>query len=344
MNIAKKSKIQLICMILTMALIFSAVEFFGGTESAKAATTDKTTTDTTKQTTTTTTTKNTTTATKKTTKTTKKKVKKKKKRPTKKQLLRYLGKPSGKKLRSFNSKTNVRKLKSGKKLNAYVKKMRRSAKVSFIVIDVKTGEGLASDPNRRLWSASCLKGPYVAALCKYKPKSYKQSKNLMRPTLSVSNNDTYTALRHRYGHKPMKKLRKETNAKSFKPTWRYAYIKTRDLARLWVGTYWYFYRDTNRNSKKCRKMYTHSTQSFIRGAMKGKYKVYSKAGWYPGGGYNVQNDAGIVMAKYKGESSPYIIAVMTTAYGQHGKLRHLTKLIDKVHRDMYKQSKKRSKK
>lgn len=250
-------------------------------------------------------------------------------------LITNLGKATGNKVRSFSSDTDISKLKSGKKLIAYVKQLRKSSVISFVVIDVNTGEGFGANPRKKMYSASCLKGPYVAALCKYKPASYKKSRGLMNSTVTVSNNGTYAALRSRYGHSPMRKLRALTKASSFDPDRKYTYIRTRDLARLWVGTYWYFYRDKNKNSIKCRRMYTHGTQSFISKGLKGRAVVHTKPGWYPGGGLNIQNDAGIVMAKYKGEYSPYIISVMTTASGQHKKLRKLVRLIDDVHRDMY---------
>ncbi len=253
-----------------------------------------------------------------------------------KDLTGYLGKASGKSVKSFNSETDISKLKSGKALIKYVKQLRKSYKISFVVIDIKTGEGFGCDPRKKMYSASCLKGPYVAALCKYKTSSYKKSKSQMNSTITVSNNYTYAALRSRYGNKPMKKLKKLTGASSFNASKKYTYIRTRDLARLWVGTYWYFFKNTNKNSKKCRKMYTHGTQSFICKGLKKRATVYTKPGWYPGGGYNVQNDAGIVMAKYGGKKSPYVLAVMTSACGQHKKLRKLVRLIDDVHRDMYK--------
>lgn len=251
------------------------------------------------------------------------------------ELVDDLGKAAGNQVRSFNSDTDISKLSSGKALIKYVKKLRKHSVISFVVIDVNTGEGFGANPKKKMYSASCLKGPYVAALCKYKPGSYRRSKGLMRRTVTVSNNDTYASLRRKYGHGPMRKLRALTKASSFDPDWKYTYIRTRDLARLWVGTYWYFYRDKNADSVKCRKMYTHGTQSFICKGLKGRAVVHTKPGWYPGGGLNVQNDAGIVMAKYNGEYSPYIISVMTTANGKHKSLRKLARLIDDVHRDMY---------
>lgn len=259
---------------------------------------------------------------------------------TKKQVLSALSKVrGGKALRTFNTSYRLGRTKSGRKLMRYVKKMqRRYGKFRFVVVDIKSGEGFSCDAKKKTYSASCLKGPYVAALCKYKPWSYKKSKWNMRRTIVVSNNDTYLSLRLRYGSKVMKKLMRSSRVHSFSAARRYTYVPPRDLAKLWVSVYWYFYRDKNKVSRKCRALYTHGYQSFIYRAMKGRFRVHAKPGWFPGGGYNVQNDAGIIMAKVKGKSRPYVVCVMTSACGRHKQLRKLVRLINNVHTDMCKQS------
>ena len=241
----------------------------------------------------------------------------------------------GRVVRTFNSNYKIKRTRAGKKLIRYTKKLRRRyRKVRFVAIDIKTGEGFSFDAGKKTYSASCLKGPYVAALCKYKPRSYKKSKWNMRRTIVISNNDTYLALRLRYGSNVMKKLMRSSGVRSFKASRRYTYVPPRDLAKLWVSVYWYFYKDKNKVSEKCRALYTHGYQSFIYRAMKGKCKVHAKPGWFPGGGFNVQNDAGIIMAKVKGKSRPYVVCVMTSACGRHKQLRKLVRLINNVHTDM----------
>ena len=233
---------------------------------------------------------------------------------TKKQVLSALSKVrGGKALRTFNTSYRLGRTKSGRKLIRYVKKMQRRY-------------------------GKFRKGPYVAALCKYKPWSYKKSKWNMRRTIVVSNNDTYLSLRLRYGSKVMKKLMRSSGVHSFSAARRYTYVPPRDLAKLWVSVYWYFYRDKNKVSRKCRALYTHGYQSFIYRAMKGRFRVHAKPGWFPGGGYNVQNDAGIIMAKVKGKSRPYVVCVMTSACGRHKQLRKLVRLINNVHTDMCRQA------
>ena len=241
-----------------------------------------------------------------------------------------------KKFKVYNSTYKLSKRKAGKRLMKYVKRMAKSSKINIVMTDLTSGDTLTYSPKRSMYSASCLKGPFVASLNKWKPGSRSRSAGSMRETIVWSNNDTYAGLRGRYGSSTMRKMHKYSGIGKGGFSTYYRFLPTRDLAKLWVGTYWYFYKDTNKNSKWARNLYTHGSNSFIYQAMKGKKKVHAKPGWYPGGAYNVRNDAGVVMAKVNGKSRPYVVAVMSSAYGDFGKLRKLVKLLDAVHTDMVK--------
>ena len=241
-----------------------------------------------------------------------------------------------KKLKVYNSTYRLSKHKAGKRLLKYVKRMAKSSKINIVMTDLTSGDTLTYSPMRSMYSASCLKGPFVASLNKWKPGSRSRSSGSMRETIVWSNNDTYAGLRGRYGSSTMRKMHKYAGIGKSGHSEYYRFMPTRDLAKLWVGSYWYFYKNTNKNSKWARNLYTHGSNSFIYRAMKGKKKVHAKPGWYPGGAYNVRNDAGVVMAKVNGKSRPYVVAVMSSAYGDFGKLRKLVKLLDAVHTDMVK--------
>ena len=241
-----------------------------------------------------------------------------------------------KKLKVYNSTYQPSRHKAGKRLLKYIRSMAKGNKINIVMTDLTSGDTLTYSPKRSMYSASCLKGPFVASLNKWKPRSRSSSSGSMRETIVWSNNDTYAGLRGRYGSSTMRKMHKYSGIGKGGYSTKYRFLPTRDLAKLWVGTYWYFYKDTNKNSKWARSLYTHGSNSFIYSAMKGKKKVHAKPGWYPGGSYNVRNDAGVVMAKVNGKSRPYVVAVMSSAYGQYGKLAKLVKLLDAVHTDMVK--------
>lgn len=200
------------------------------------------------------------------------------------------------------------------------------------MIDLETGVGVCSSPSKSFYIASSIKGPYVAAVNKYNPGSVTSYwKGVMEDTITVSSNEGYQALRNRFGASPMTSFMSYAGvAGRWTSSVWYPYMTPRDLAKLWVGSYWFFYKETNGNSKWCRSIYTHSLNSPINNALKGKYTIYSKPGWYPSSPYWVQNDAGIVMAG----DHPYIISIMSSACNQYSKLQTLVKALDAVHADM----------
>lgn len=109
-------------------------------------------------------------------------------------------------------------------------------------------------------------------------------------------------LSRRFGHGVMKKMMGYCgiSEKEMTSTRNYPYMSSRTLAKLWVGTYWSYYRETNSRSAWARGLYAHPLNSFIDGGL--STPTRSKPGWYPGGGYNVQNDGGVVRRSRRGMS------------------------------------------
>ena len=221
---------------------------------------------------------------------------------------------------------------AGSKLRSAVNSIRSSYSLGFIMIDLETGVGVCSSPSKSFYVASSIKGPYVVAVNKYNSGSVTSYwKGIMEDTITVSSNEGYRALRNRFGSSPMTKFMSYAGVSGrWSPGVWYPYMTPRDLAKLWVGNYWYFHKETNGNSKWCRSIYTHSLNSPIYNALKGKYTTYSKPGWYPMSPYWVQNDAGIVMAG----DHPYLIVILSSACGQYSKLQALVNALDAVHAEM----------
>ena len=99
---------------------------------------------------------------------------------------------------------------------------------------------------------------------------------------------------------------------------------------MWAKSYEYFYSGKP-NSTFCRGLFTGTLNSPISNTLKSKYTVYSKAGWIGEGGYyNVQNDAGIVMRS----GHPYVVVILSTAYGRLDYMNTLVSAIDAAHEEM----------
>lgn len=269
-------------------------------------------------------------------------------------LAKNLGKTakSGRSYKTAGTRYRVSGTRNGKKLVRLVKRLRKRHRVGFAMVDLRTGATLASQSGKNIYSASCLKGPYVAAINKYKRAGTGAgTRRLERETIVHSKNDTYKSLHGRYGTGVMHTYAKYAKVSSSYP-WRsrYSYVKPADLAKLWVANYWYFFRGTNSRSKYVRSLYTHGTESFIYQAHRGKKRVYAKPGWYPGALGNVHNDAGIVTSKFKvtvkkagrskkvERSYPYVVCLMSGAYGSERQLRAIVHQLDKVHAEMVRAS------
>lgn len=153
-------------------------------------------------------------------------------------------------------------------------------------------------------------------------------------TIKVSSNEGYASLRNRFGSSIIRKMAAYGGVSNsdlgLDLSYHYIDISSRGLAKLWLGTYWYYYRDTNYRSSWARSLYKHPSNSFIDAAL--KTKTNTKPGWLSGSNahYTVRNDAGVVFV----DGHPYLISVMSSAYGQWGKLKNLVKAIDAVHTDI----------
>ena len=235
-------------------------------------------------------------------------------------------------LTTFNSRYKINKTDAGKELGSYLKKLKKKYQVSIIAIDLYTGEGFSSSARTKIYSASCLKGAYVAAMNKYEPGKASKYRNLQKKTIVQSKNNAYAKLWGAFGTKSIRKYCKRAGTTTYKGNEMYKVIVPEDLAKLWVENYWYFFRDTNKNSKKTRKLYTHGKHAFIEHAL--SQTVYTKSGWMPYPGKHIHNDAGIVMSKVNGKTRPYILVVTSKSWKHEKELKKLVRLADKVHTDM----------
>jgi hypothetical protein len=221
---------------------------------------------------------------------------------------------------------------AGKRLQNAVNNLRNKGySVGFAMIDLTSGLGISSSATQSFYSASTIKGAYVAAINHYSASSTSSYiRGLMTNTILYSSNDAYEALRRTYGGGVMQSQMDYSGVSSFSASSYYCNTSARDFAKLWVGNYWYFYEDTNSNSAWCRSLYTQGltgTNAIIYNALGSSYTVYAKPGWISEPGYLARNDTGVVMSN----SGAYAIAVMSTAYNDIDGLKELVRALDDVH-------------
>ena len=204
--------------------------------------------------------------------------------------------------------------------------------VGFVVVDLYTGQGISYNGNQNYYSASTIKGPYVVCLNETVPWSKNQWSGAMTNAIKVSSNSDYHALRGAFGAGQFSGWLEDAGCGWVNAYQEYTTITPKALSQLWVKNYGYF-TSNKENSMWCAELFTSTKNSFISQTLSSEYKVYSKAGWLNVGGYyNNQNDAGIIMK----DGNPYVVTVLSNAYGRQDLLGNLVTQLDKAHSEMVK--------
>lgn len=202
-------------------------------------------------------------------------------------------------------------------------------RVGFMLLDLNSGSIFGMDSSHVYYGASTLKGPYVAAMSQFMTEEVCESERYsMENAITWSSNEDYEILRIRYEEELLDSMAEYADVSEtlLSEQW-YPSMSVKELTKLWVGVYWYFFEETNENSEWCRSIYTQSTESFIHSALGDQYTVYTKPGWICDYEDVARNDAGIVMA----DENPYILVIMSEAYDYYEELEELTLALDQMH-------------
>lgn len=206
--------------------------------------------------------------------------------------------------------------------------------LGFILLDLHSGNSVSFNPDGSFYSASTMKGPYVAALNKFSPEAVDDyTKDLMENTIVWSSNEDYETLHYLYGNDVMFDMTEYTAVSDSvidDYNW-YPYLTVKELTQLWIGTYFYFFEDTNEHSAWCRNLFTDTAESFIGSALGDVHRVYTKAGWYTDWEDTARNDAGIIRA----DGHDYILTVMSDSFDSYDDLEELTAALDELRPLLY---------
>lgn len=202
--------------------------------------------------------------------------------------------------------------------------------VGFMLYDLNTGGGISYHADNVYYSASAIKGPYVAWVAQTYPDSALNMYSTISNTITWSSNSDYFALISNFGKSGFDSWAAGLGSGDCGITdGSFAAINARDFARLWINMYSYF-MSGDETAGKIRDLYSETLQSCIAEALGTTYTVYSKAGWIGEGQgtyYNVQNDAGIVMKP----DHPYVLVILSDAYGRLDLLDSLVACLDECH-------------
>lgn len=203
----------------------------------------------------------------------------------------------------------------------------RGYDVGFVMIDLATGQGVTCNADSEFYSASTIKGPYVASVASMYPGSVWGWQSTMRSTIEVSSNEGYMSLHNAYGTFPMRVWMSESGVNPSKSSLRYPWYTAKDLAKLWSRNYEFFCNESN---GWISQWYTSPLNSMIAQTVGSRYTTWSKPGWIASGVYQAANDSGIVWAGDR----PYLVTILTDASAQVSYLRDVIWALEAAHNEM----------
>lgn len=219
--------------------------------------------------------------------------------------------------------------------------------VGFVMMDLTSGYGVAYNADAEFYSASSIKGPYIASLAAGDPETVTDWSDVMQAAIEYSDNDAYFLLRSVFGSDHL--LEWGTDA-GIDPTtleeW-WPYYSTKTLALLWLRNYEYFESgakaesegtagdenadlSTNESVSLVMSWYSASQNSSIYNTLGSSYVVATKAGWIADEEYSATVDAGIVYAGDAAEK-PYLMIIMTDVPDDSSLLDALVLALDAIH-------------
>lgn len=202
-------------------------------------------------------------------------------------------------------------------------------KVGYVLLDVNTGAAISYNVDTAFYSASSLKGPYVAALARYGLGDGIESlSGLVSATIEQSDNVAYAILRGSNGSDVMQQLVDEAGAENLPTTAatsdidsamqtlsvasiadnNYEFVTPNQLLSMWALCGQYL-ASNEPGAAYLASEFAIPETSAIRYVGRAFGSTWSKAGWYPGEGGSLSTtvDAGVV----REETGDVVLAVMT---------------------------------
>ena len=200
--------------------------------------------------------------------------------------------------------------------------------LGFMMINLYTGEGVCYNPDADYYSASAIKGPYIASLVAAKPELIDSMGGTLSGIVMYSENERYSALRRSQGGVCLSDWYAASGIDSSAFTnYNYPRVSARILAKLWIHNYYFF--NTDETGMSIRTWYEDPINSAIDFSSIGlTCKTESKAGWICEGHYIASNDAGII---YPMHSAPYLISVCSDIPANLEMLEPLCEALAKVY-------------
>ncbi len=202
--------------------------------------------------------------------------------------------------------------------------------VGFVLVDLRTGRGIAFNPDQTFYTASSIKGPYAASFCALNPDSVENWENTIQNMLINSDNDAYTSLNGAYGRQYIKQWCEEAGIDPSPCNYKYPYLSSRDMSLLWLRNYEFFITDPV--GQEVCEWFQEPTYSVIREVVGEMYITQSKGGWLVDEEprHRTTCDSGIVYA----DNGTYIVSITSDVPSTFDPLIPLMEALNAAHDEM----------
>ena len=204
--------------------------------------------------------------------------------------------------------------------------------MGIVMFDIKSGKGIAYNPKQEFYSASSVKGPYMASLIANEKNVMDEWGDVITEIAHSSDNSCYNMLFREFGEYYYNDWCDQAQASAYMYNgYQYTYYSAEGLARLWLMNYKLFTTDPD-VGEIAGRLFEAPEYSLIHKALYPVYKTRSKSGWINTGEVSAI-DSGII---YAGDH-PYLMTILSDFGGDIERFTPYAYELEKIHQDIVKQ-------
>lgn len=183
------------------------------------------------------------------------------------------------------------------------------AECSAVLVDLRTGCGIAYNAGKTVYTASAFKAPFVLYLMDVADEEIDEGKrDDIEAAIRYSSNEAYDSIALSHSDDDYIDWQESYGIEYHSHTPYYPFASAASMTRIWADLYQYLKSDS-KDAKWLSGLLKDTSRSFIREAVAGKgVTVLNKAGWIADDEYEATTDCAYIEAGDR----PYLMTVLTS--------------------------------